>query len=270
MNRFKRLATVLAMVVGFSGGPAIFVGTVTSAQASVSCTSPFDDDFQNFDWTHQTGGVDDVAGVRAGIKFRLDGDLCPYDDSSGSQQIAIWIAVIGNAPGKIVQMGFDKDYNTLGITETCFFWAIQGGRPEKYHCTGMSDDDEENFYIHEWNGSTQYLLEDCGTNTPDYSSCVAENSGQDTWSFPSAQDSEEETLGACDAHSFGAAGDQEKIGSDSGPILPLQGLANSTWTVRSWGMQTDFDGCGDPPYHYQLKQPNPSAGLNWYDNRNGM
>jgi hypothetical protein len=76
---------------------------------------------------------------------------------------------------------------------------------------------------------------------------------------------------ACDAHTFGATSGHERIGGwSTDPLLPLQGIATSdqNWTSRSWGNQGDDENCGDPPYHFQLKESNPSRGLEWWDTRN--
>ena len=276
MIRFRRFATRLTLVFSLIGGLVLIGSGATPAQA-VTCGTVYTYDHQAFNWVHFANGgngAPDVYGVRAGIKFRLDGALCGSDHGgAGEAFIAIWIGIIGDpTTGHIVQMGFVKDYNPFFVTETCFFWAIDTGQPTFYHCTGMSDDSSENFSIHTWNNGQQYILADCGlggSNT-DYSNCTVKSSSQNVWAQPTGQNSEEEHYGACDAHTFGAQGDQEKIGGVSGdPVLPLQGLASDgQWTARSWGNQGDEQGCGDPPYHFQLKETNPSRGLNWYDTRN--
>ncbi len=272
MDRFRRLATSLTVIVSLGGGFALIASGATPAQA-INCGTTFSNDKQYFEWVHQSGGAKDVDGVRAGIKFRLDGVLCDFSVLH-RQGTAIWIGILGTGgASKIVQMGFVKQYNPFGVTETCFFWAIEGGSANNYHCTGMSDDSSENFYIHTWNNGTQYILADCGLggNNTDYSNCVVKSSSQAVWAEPFGLSSEEELYGACDAHTFGGQSDQEKIGGVTGdPILPLQGRATSDtgWTARSWGRDDDVQGCGDPPYHYQLKEANPSRGLNWYDTRN--
>jgi hypothetical protein len=269
MNRFRRFVALSTAIASLCGGFALIASGATPAQA-ITCGTVYHRDFQDFLWAHSTGGTPDVDGVRAGIKFRLDGALCDWSGPGSDQDVSIWIAVVGTGgAGKIVQMGFGKEYNPFGITETCFFYAIEGGVPVNYHCTGMADGNEENFYIHPSPNGTHYYLSDCGTNTSDYSSCTLKDGTQAVWAEPSGSNSEEEIDGACDVHTFGAQSNQEKIGGVTGdPELPLQGLANGTWMSRSWGRQNDLQGCGDPPYHYQLKEANPSRGLNWYDTRN--
>ncbi len=195
---------------------------------------------------------------------------CPFSMLHNQNQ-TVWIAVVGTDPtgNSIVQLGVVKDYNAIGITQTCLFWAIYGGVIQHYHCTGISDDDEINFYIHRDANQTHYVLDDCGVNTSDYSNCTTKNNSPTVWDHPVGQSSEEEENGACDAHTFGGSTDHERIGGPSGPILPLQGVADSdpSWTARSWGKQSD-DHCTDPPYHYALHQSNPSPGLDFYDTRN--
>ncbi len=94
-----------------------------------------------------------------------------------NQNQTVWIAVVGTDPtgNSIVQLGVVKDYNAIGITQTCLFWAIYGGVIQHYHCTGISDDDEINFYIHRDANQTHYVLDDCGVNTSDYSNCTTKN-----------------------------------------------------------------------------------------------
>jgi len=141
---------------------------------------------------------------------------------------------------------------------------------QPYHCTGINDDDEINFYIHRDASKMHYVLDDCGVNTGSYSTCTTKDSSQTVWDHPLGQSSVEEANGACGAHTFGASTDHERIGAPSGgTILPLEGIADSdfTWTIRSWGQQSDSS-CADPPYHYALHQSNPSPGLDFYDTRN--
>lgn len=176
------------------GGFALIPIGATPAQA-ISCGTTFSNDKQYFEWVHtNAASAYDVDGVRASIKFRLDGALCDFSPLN-KQGTAIWIAIIGTGgTDKIVQMGIVKDYNPFGITETCFVWAIEGGSANNYNCTGVSDDSSENFYIHTWNNGSQYILADCGpggSNT-DYSNCTVKSSSQAVWTQPLGLSSEEE------------------------------------------------------------------------------
>ncbi len=278
-KRLRRLAAELAVGGLLVTGAGAAITAVAEPALAISCGTVYIGDLQWFKWTHtDVAGDPDVTGVRAGMKLRLDGANCPHTMGGNNQLQTIWIAIVGSTGTNIVQMGFVKDYNSLGITHTCSFWAIPPGNGSEYGCTGRSDDDAELFYIHLNNTHDHYVLDDCGTSTShaDYSSCTPENSGTAVFDQPHSEAALEEHYGSCDAHTFGASSDHERIGGwGTDPLLPLQGIATSdqNWTARSWGNQGDKNGCpigssGLGSYNLQLKESNPSRGLEWWDDRN--
>jgi hypothetical protein len=263
-------------VAGLLGGGIALTGAAAPAFAGINCGTVYPKDHQWFKWTHtNVAGSADVTGVRAGVKLRLDGANCNYV-SGGDQNMSVWIAVVGDDSNHIAQLGFIKEYNGIGITQTCSFAEAPAGNSVHYDCTGKADDDGELFYIHLNNTHDKYVLDDCGksTNTSDYSSCTPEHAQQTVWDHPHGEASEEEHHGACDAHTFGATSDHERIGGwGTSPLLPLQGIATSdqNWTARSWGNQGDNQDClgsQNGSYNLQLKESNPSRGLEWWDTRN--
>jgi len=137
----------------------------------------------------------------------------------------------------------------------------------------LNDDDWTNFQIHAWNNGTQYVISDCGNNTSDFSNCTVEDSSQAVWDHPFGNAASEQwNDGGCNTRIFGWQGDQEHIGSLNGNEAELQGSLSATpntWSARYW-VVTDNGQCSVQytPYHWYLKEPNPTRAVVDYDTRN--
>jgi hypothetical protein len=266
MRRFLA-ALVTASAVGAA---ALIVLPASTPAFAVNCPSPFTYDEQGFHWTHTNASGPDVMGVRAGVKFRKDANLCD-PGMLGNQRQWVQIGVEGTGgPNNIVSMGFVQRYNVFDLNEWCKVWFIGDAVEHRYGCTGINQNDEVNFSIHQDGSHTHYVLDDCGLNTTGYGNCSTMNQSQADWAEPHGTIFQAEQYGACTQHMFGAQGDQEKVGSPTGPILPIQGLDSSfQWDPRQWGTQSDLQTCQNGGnYNWYLKDTTPTHGVNWYDSRN--
>ena len=270
----RLLGATLAVALGISGAGALAAFTAAQPAFAVSCPSPNPDDHQGFGWTHTSGGLADVQGVRSSIKFLKDSDLCDFT-MTNSPWNAYYIAVEGTGGlESITQIGFFHDYNIAGVNEWCKFWATKdtGAQAQKYGCTGYSVDDWENVSIHQDGSETHYVIDDCGHNPSpdDYSNCTTKNSSATDFTSPSGEIDMEEFYGSCAMHEWGSGADNARVGSASGSLLPIQGLDSSfVWSARDWGTHSDDDNCTNGGnYNWFTEDQTPTHGVKWYDSRN--
>jgi hypothetical protein len=235
------LAAAVALVAGIVVN---LVAYAPPALANPACQT-YRPNFASWTWTPSSN---DVAGVRAPILIRTDGELC----SGGNQTfITAWIGIQDQHSNGITQIGYDRHFNSSGTAEHCRFWAIGTGSPHYYDCETDANDTFVFFRIEQYranDGQLYYNVEDCGTEG-DFNNCTIKSGTQPVYLAPQGSVASEVNYGdvqdGCPEQMLGSSSDPVLYGNSS---WGLRGKNSSGWAARSWaagptnGCSTDYRG----------------------------
>ena len=169
----RHIALTTAVVAGILASSLWYTPIAQATPRDPTCPA-LKYDFVGYDWS---ASDNTVLGIRAPVKNRLDGLLC-VPASQGAFG-ATWIAIEDNNSNNVVQIGWDHDFNALGLGQWCRFWVNGLGIPHDYNCSRDLDGTFVWFKIEVYanGGPLFYSIKDCGTGG-DFDNCTQENGSQ--------------------------------------------------------------------------------------------
>jgi hypothetical protein len=249
----RRVALSLLAVIGALVGPLVVGASPASAEPSCPGSTAYDFNRQEWDPSNQS-----PQGVRAPIVLNADAVTCTGDDGF----VWAYVAIDNIAGTKITQIGFRGDYDpSLGGTEYCKAWAINGGTPNFYGACSLQTNHQTFFKIHTTpGGSPTYNIDDCSGDQT-YTTCTVENSAEAEYSNAYVFVAEETDYGrsACTVHIMGSSGNHLNIGTTDNN-LQGQTSQSGAWDVRTFSYDAPI--CND----YNANPSNSHIGL--WDTRN--
>jgi hypothetical protein len=196
------------------------------------CPSPQAYDFIKSHWTPSDNNV---TGIRAPLKVRLDGLVCK--DTTYPGFAAAWIAIENQDSNGITQIGWIHFYDpSIDSGKWCRFFAIGTGAVQTYGSCAPADDvflyvKIQNQFDPERHANF-YNVYDCGTGGG-YTDCVSKTWSQADYVHSLAAIDAETNYG-CTVHIMGYSADTQNDGRNS-PDDPIQGQDDpgGGWSIKS-------------------------------------